>query len=208
MLRHAQTHLPEDRRREKIVAINQVPWFRDGMAALSPADEVAERHNARAAADPGEHELMPVLRDLIAEVMELRAKVEALVSHAGATPSFAVNPGAPNRIERSHLAEPTPPKPPDLRARINIVGPDADQTRLISEKVGQRAVVRILDRGRSSRRLPACDYMILTRMVGHEWWNRAVAAVGQDRVFRLDTGGIEKVVAKVYDLASRQVPGR
>ena len=198
--------LPEKRWRT-IIALSQVPWFVEGMTrGASVADGKLTEGL------PAGHVLVPLIERLAAEIRALSAQVAALVSQAPASSPSAAKPIAPAGMPRSVAPAPAPPrtmppapKPaPDGRVRIAIVGPDAQQAIHIREKVGERAVVTILDRGAVGRRLPAADYFILTRHCSHDWWEKAKGHVGQPNVVRLDSGGVDRVVQKVYDLASRQ----
>ena len=157
---------------------------------------------------PAGHVLVPLIQQLLAEIRELKGQVAALVTQDPPTSPSATKPVPPPGMPRSVADAPTslvqPRVTKDSRIKIAIVGPDAQQAIHIREKVGERAIVTILDRGALGRKLPSADFIILTRHVGHDWWEKAKATVGQPNVVRISTGGIETVVQKVYDLASRQ----
>ena len=209
LLRKAMQSLPEKRWRT-IIALSQVPWFVEGMTRSAANPALADGKLTEGL--PAGHVLVPLVEQLLAEIRGLKEVVAALVSQAPSPSPSATKPIAPARMPRSLPPAPAPPRtmPPapkpaaDSRCRIAIVGPDAQQAIHIREKVGERAIVTILDRGAVGRRLPAADYFILTRHCSHDWWEKAKVHVGQSQVVRLDSGGVDRVVQKVYDLASRQ----
>lgn len=102
---------------------------------------------------------------------------------------------------------PAPQQPKDEPTRICIIGLLPDQQHEVEAKtanVSKPIKLRFYDGNTGPQDLPnIVDYVIASRFVRHGWWEKAKAAVPADCVFFL-SGGVQEIIQKVYDLASRQ----
>jgi hypothetical protein len=107
------------------------------------------------------------------------------------------------RLDPRPVAE--QPKPESLR--ICIIGLLPDQQREVETKtanVSRPVKLRFYKSDTPRQELPnIVDYIIVSRFVNHAWWDKAKATLPTDCIFFID-GGIQSIVQKIYDLASRQ----
>lgn len=91
--------------------------------------------------------------------------------------------------------------------RICIIGLLPEQQHEVEAKtasVSKPIKLRFYDGHTGPQDLPnIVDYVIASRFVRHGWWEKAKSALPADCVFFL-SGGIQEIIQKVYDLASRQ----
>lgn len=131
---------------------------------------------------------------LIAEVQDLKKVV------AGFKTLLTAILGDLNDYEPKQEEPVYPPK--EEKFKIAVIGPLPDQGRLI-ERNCPKADIRTFahEKHYNTSTFKGYDYIIITRHASHSHYNQAISAVGRERVFRLDTGGIERATAKIQELS-------
>ncbi len=105
--------------------------------------------------------------------------------------------------------DPRPPKqqPAERALRISIIGPLDSQAREIEERtrsISRPVQLRFFDKDHEGDLPTIVDYCIVQiKFCNHSWWNKVKATLPADRIIGID-GGIQQIVQKIYDLASRQ----
>ena len=149
-------------------------------------------------------QLARLLLQRLADMEESEKKVMALQDFFQKKHDAEINY---NRHLDTRPAAEQPALPP---LRIVLIGPLDSQMREIETRcasISRPLKLRCYDKEHEGQDLDGImDYVIITRHVHHAWEEKARKELPRDRVLFID-GGINSVVQKIYDLASKQTPG-
>lgn len=97
-----------------------------------------------------------------------------------------------------------------VKLRVIVVGMlNSQQTEIKTRcaSISDKVELSFYDSDHEGQPLPQkIDYIVLSKFVSHKWWNKCKAVIPSDRLSFID-GGIQSIVQKIYDIASRQPSG-
>jgi hypothetical protein len=142
-------------------------------------------------------------RILIERLVHLEETEAALLNM---TKAFEAKRQLEIAYDRSLDPRPLAAQPKQEPLRITIIGLLPNQVNEIQARTAQVArpvKFQFLETNKNQPISDYADFVICSKFVNHKWTEKARSILPHDCVFFMD-GGVESIIQKVYDLASRQ----